>query len=336
MKNKILLFSLVLILISGFPGVSIYAALNVTGQDTLTFIHVSDVHICNLKGYHPEFVQRRQHFGDGMSPFREFLATVPAKVRADMVIVTGDNVDYYEAETESGGMLDTQIEQYVRLIDNSQVPVFLTLGNHDIASYRITPGPWSGNNQLEAGRARATWMRNVPCFKDGTYYSRVFKIDTMTFRFIFLDNGYYSTQEISDGELNFSVDPYQLRWLDAQLKASPSDVEIIFMHIPLPNGKPAENEILTEAMSDYSQKTEVYNLFSVLENNSSTAMIFGGHNHINLINRYKLPNGNLLTQVRTGAFGNDTANWRMIRITKDKILVSRAGSTVTEYTIPLY
>ncbi len=335
MKIKLPFFSLVSILISGLFTVPLSAALNPAGHDTLTFIHISDIHICNLRGYHPDFVQRRQHFGNGMAVFQEFLSTVPSEVKADMVIITGDNVDFYEAETENGGMLDTQIEQYARLLDISPVPVYLTLGNHDIASYRITPGPWSGNNQLEAGRARAAWMRNVPCFRDGTYYSRVYKIDTMTFRFIFLDNGYYSTEEISDGELNFTIDPYQLRWLDAQLNASDSDVEIIFMHIPLPNGKPAENEILTEAMSVYSQKTDLFNLFSVLEKNSSTALIFGGHNHINLINRYSLPDSKILTQVRTGAMGYDAANWRLIRITGDKILISKAGSTVTEYTVPL-
>ena len=110
-------------------------------NDTLTFIHITDVHICNLTGYHPAFVQKRQQFGNGITIYPEFLRTVPGKVKADFVVVTGDNIDYYEAETETGGMLDTQIEQYARILDNSQIPVYLTLGNHDIASYRITPGP---------------------------------------------------------------------------------------------------------------------------------------------------------------------------------------------------
>ena len=332
---KSFLLSLSGILILWFIFNHSAAASDKTGSDTLTFIHISDIHVCNLTGYNPAFVQNRQHFGEGIVKFPEFLQTIPAKLNADMIIITGDNVDFYEAETEKGGMLDTQIEQYARLLDNSDVPVYLTLGNHDIASYRITPGPWTGNNQLEAEKARAKWMRNVPCFRDGTYYSRIFNIDTATFRFIFLDNGYYSTEEISDGELNFTIDPYQLRWLDAQLKASPSDVEIIFMHIPLPNGKPADNKVLTEPTSAYSSKTDIYNLFSVLEKNSSTTLIFGGHNHINLINRYNLPDGDILTQVRTGALGYDSNNWRVIKITKNKILISQPGSDKTEYTINL-
>lgn len=335
MRIKIFSGSLVSILILGFAGNLTSSALPSADSDTLTFIHLTDIHFCNLTGYHPAFVQKRQHFGNAVATFPELLKNVPAKVNADMVIITGDNIDYYEAETEKGEMLDTQIEQYARLLDNSKVPVYLTLGNHDIASYRITPGPWTGSNQIEAEKARATWMRNVPCFKDGTYYSHIFRIDTVTFRFIFLDNGYYSTEEISDGELNFTIDQYQLRWLDAQLKASPSDVELIFMHIPLPNAKQTDEKMLTEQTSLYSSKTDLFNLFSVLEKNSSTSLIFGGHNHINFINRYTMPDGDILTQVRTGALGNDKVNWRVIKVTKDKVLISRPGSTETEYTVQL-
>ena len=335
MKKVITLYSLSCLMILWFAGATSVEAAGPEENDTLTFIHVTDIHFCNLTGYHPAFVQKRVHFGNGGTTFPEFLRTVPGKVKADFVVVTGDNIDYYEAETESGGMLDTQIEQYARLFDNTKLPVYLTLGNHDIASYRMTPGPWTGSNQIEAERARAAWMRNVPCFKDGTYYSHVYKIDTTTFRLIFLDNAYYSTPEISDGELSFTVDPYQLRWLDAQMNASSSDVEIIFMHIPLPNTKPADNKILTEPTKNFSSKTETFNLFSVLEKNSSSTLIFAGHNHINDINRYTLPDGDILTQIRTGALGYDTNNWRAIKITKNKILVCRPGSTKTEYTINL-
>lgn len=303
--------------------------------DTITFIHVTDPHVCNLTGYHPFFTEKRKHFGNNILTFPDFLKSVPDKQNVDFVIVTGDNIDYYEAETEKGGALDTQVEQYSRLLDNCKKPVYLTLGNHDIASYKVIPGPAVGNTQLYAERARAAWMRNIPCFKEGTYYSHLFRIDTVTFRLIFLDNAYYSTEEISDGVLPFVVDPFQLRWLDDQLQASPSDVEIILMHIPLPYGKVVENKILTEPLSIYSAKTKTYNLLSVMEKNSSTRIIFAGHKHVNLINNYILPDGDNLTQVLTGAFGYDTANWRIIKMTGDNILVSFPGSERTEYIIPV-
>jgi 3',5'-cyclic AMP phosphodiesterase CpdA len=310
-------------------------AINSANSDTLRFIHVTDIHACNLIGYHPFFIEKRQDFGNNFETFTDFLKSVPGKYQADIVIITGDNIDYYEAETEKRRVLDTQVEQYSRLLDQSNIPVYLTLGNHDIASYRVNPGPAVISSQLDAERARASWMRNITCFKEGTYYSHIFKIDTVTFRFIFLDNSYYSTEEITDGILRFTVDQYQLRWLDAQMKASPTDVEIIFMHQPLPYGEAVDNNNFIEPISVYSSKNKTYNLISVIEKNSSTRLIFAGHKHINSINRYILPNGDKLTQVLTGAFGNNILNWRVITITKDNVLISFPGNSTTEYIVPV-
>jgi hypothetical protein len=107
------------------------------------------------------------------------------------------------------------------------------------------------------------------------------------------------------------------------------------MHIPLPQGKPVDDKILTEATSIHSSKNEVFNLFSVVEKNSSSTLIFAGHNHVNDINRYKMPDGDVLTQVRTGALAYDASNWRVIKIARNKILICQPGSTKTEYTITL-
>jgi hypothetical protein len=152
-------------------------------------------------------------------------------------------------------------------------------------------------------------------------------------RLIFLDNGYSASNEIFDGVRPFIVDQPQLKWLDSQLKASDSDIEILFMHIPLPYGKPETNMPLTEPMSDYTGRGKFYNLFSVLENNSSAQLVFAGHKHINSINSYIMRNGKKLTQVMTGAFGYDRNNWRVIKITDNKILISYPGRAGTEYTI---
>lgn len=303
--------------------------------DTITFIHVTDPHVCNLTGYHPFFIEKRLHFGNNAEPLTQFFKSIPGKYQSDFVVITGDNIDYYEAQTEKDGTLDTQIEQYSRLLDASNVPVYLTLGNHDIASYFVSPLLAYTNNQFNAGQARAAWMRNVPCFKDGTYYSRIFKIDTTTFRFIFLDNSYYGTKELTDESLPFLIDQSQLLWLDAQLKTSASDIEIIFMHMPLSNRKQDDKSILTEQLSTYSTKSKFYNLFSVLEKNSSTRLLFVGHNHNNIINNYILPNGNKLTQVMTGAFGYNPNDWRIIKLTNNKIIICSSGSSETEYTIPI-
>lgn len=336
MKNKVILFKamsaiFLLSLTVILPSQAVKAGL----PDTLSILQVTDIHVCNLTGYHPFFVEKRQHFGKNILTFPEFLKSVPDKLNADLMVITGDNVDFYEAEASLGRILDTQVEQYSRILDNCKIPVYLTLGNHDIASYWIDEVPSVKNSQLNAERARAAWMRNVPCFKEGTYYSRIFKVDDVTVRLIFLDNAYYATEEIADGVLPFSTDQYQMRWLDDQLKASSSDIELIFMHIPLPYGQSAGNMALSEKLSAYTSKSNTYNLLKVLDANSSTRMIFAGHKHINSINNYTLPDGDKLTQVMTAAYGYGEMNWRMIKITADNILICVPGSTSIEYKIPI-
>src|SRR5690554_1619268 len=190
MSTKTSMPILRVLLIIGFscPG-PLFAGSN---PDTLSFIHISDIHFANLAGYHPEFVKGRQHYGSVTNPLTHFFNTVPKKTNAHFITVTGDIIDYFEAETVSGELLGTQIEQFASLINNINVPVplFFALGNHDIASYWIDPGSNRiTSHQDHAGQARAAWIRNVPAFREGTYYSKVFQVGTTTYRLIFLDNG---------------------------------------------------------------------------------------------------------------------------------------------------
>jgi 3',5'-cyclic AMP phosphodiesterase CpdA len=305
----------------------------ISKKDTITFMHLTDPHVCNLEGYHPFFVERRKQFANNCKPFVDFISSVPQKYKSDFLVITGDNVDYYEAQTEKNGVLDTQIEQYSRLLESSLVPVYLTLGNHDIASYFVSKDLAYTNNQLHAASARAAWMRNVSSFRNGTYYSHLFRIDTTIFRFIFLDNAYYGTKEYRDDALPFLIDPAQLLWFDAQLRALPYDVEIVFMHMPL--AKSEEKQKDAEPLSAYSSKGRFYNIFTVLGRNPSIRMFFVGHEHENLISNYILPNRTRLTQVMTAAFGYDPANWRVVKLTKEKILVYQPGGLNVEYSIDI-
>ena len=122
--------------ISGILFFSMPVAVNAEGNtDTVAFIHITDSHICNLANYHPSFAEKRRHYGEGIKSLMNFFRTVPKMSQSDFVVITGDLIDYYEAETVTGDMLGTQIEQFVKCLDVSTVPVYMTLGNHDIASY---------------------------------------------------------------------------------------------------------------------------------------------------------------------------------------------------------
>ena len=98
--------------------------------DTIAFIHITDVHFCNLAGYHPVIAQSRQHYGDVTGPLISFFRSVPEKMQSDFIVMTGDMIDYYEGETALGEMLDTQVEQFARLLDKTHIPVYLTLNKY--------------------------------------------------------------------------------------------------------------------------------------------------------------------------------------------------------------
>jgi 3',5'-cyclic AMP phosphodiesterase CpdA len=302
-----------------------------TKPDTLSFIHITDPHIIyNLPGYHPNIEKARKHFADGINPLEQIIKSFEKIIKPDFVIITGDLIDFYEAETINGKMLDTQIEQFIHLLDMSYLPMYLALGNHDISSDYVKNNSY-GTRQYNAERARAAWIRNTTCFKDGTYYSRDFKVDKSTYRFIFLDNGYSPVETIKNDEVPFYIDRSQLDWLDNQIRESVTDIEIIFMHIPLPES----DSVTAKLLYKDSSGTGFNNVLSLLKKYSSAHLIFAGHNHKNIINEFYFPDNYKLTQVQTAAFGYDPKNWRLIQLTGEKIIISSPGDSSTQYTISI-
>jgi len=300
-------------------------------EDTLAVLHISDIHICNLTGYHPDFVKGRQHYGEGVPSFREFLDTVPRSMGADAVVITGDLVDFYEAETEKGPTLGTQIEQLGPMLTHGPVPLFLTLGNHDLGSYWIEKNDRSIKSfQYHAHESRAAWIRNLPCFQEGTYYARQFIVGKTTYRFLFLDNGYSLKND-------FLLDPSQLDWLYHQLQTAADDPVILFMHkyLPVPdlNG---DGKVFTEK-STFMINTETCSrgFLNALNGNKNVRALFVGHGHESVSELLSFPAGHQILQTETAAFAKDRHNWRLLQFTENEIIVHSTGERKIELKQPV-
>lgn len=286
----------------------------------LKVIQISDTHICNLEGYHAQFAESRQHYGSGAAPLRNFLETVPRNLGADAVVITGDLVDYYDAETSDGQMLAAQIEQFYPLYDSSPVPVLLALGNHDIASYWIREADGSKEEtQVKAVKARAAWIRNYSCFQQGTYYSRDYRVAGKRFRFLFLDNGYSLK---SEGAI---LDKTQLDWLNYQVSEAGDDPVILFSHKYLPVGdKNGDGVAFGKADTSWPDEASCRNgLLKTLNERHNIVAMFVGHGHKNVIEVIEFPSGHQVVQSETGAFARDPAIgdcWSLMR----KRLLSRS------------
>lgn len=234
-----------------------------------------------------------------------------------MIIATGDMIDFYDAETAGGNVLAYQIEQFARFLGQFDYPLYMTLGNHDVFSYnwgkdRVVP------NQLKTGAARASWIRTFDCFRDGTYYSRIYQIGETTYRLIFLDNAYYQFKK-AENVVNPYIDKPQLHWLKAELNASQEDVEIILMHVPF-----TEQSALPESNNE---------LYAALTAVPSVRLILAGHYHKGAIMPFPVAEGNEMIQVGTDALVAGAEKWRLIRLTEKEILVSSMGTKESERTI---
>ena len=328
MKSKISYFILSLLFSSSIFSISAQEK-----KESLRFIHLTDIHlIFSPENYRPKFINGRfNYFWKTSDPITNFFKTVPTKLNPDFIAITGDLVDFYEAETSDGRILGTQIEQFKSLIDSiSNHTLYLTLGNHDITSY-----PKKGYHQNDAAKARATWIKNVPSFSNGTYYSRLYDVGSTTYRLIFIDNGYFSGRD-NNKQADFIIDKPQLDWLKSQLKASSTDKEIIFMHMPLPlhNNDVANKESYEEYVKR-SRTKEFMDIITKTENSSLQAIV-AGHEHINDLHKFDFSPDQSFTQILTGAFGNKIENWRLFELTESDIVVYETGSSSNKTLIPLH
>lgn len=292
-------------------------------KDTLSFLHITDLHLMfNAQNYDSDIVHHRENtrnYLEGSHHFKQFMRTIPDQTKSDMIIATGDMIDFFDATTGQGNRFAFQVEQFANFIKEYHYPIYLTLGNHDMFSFN-----WGGDkvvpNQLQAGRAKATWIRTFDCFREGTYYSRVYEVGSTTYRLIFLDNGFYKFKK-DEGMVNPYIDKPQLHWLHAELDVSDDDVEIIFMHIPF-----TEKSILPESNNE---------LYKTLISVPSVRLILGGHYHKQNVMYLSLPDGKQAVQVQTGALVSGADKWRQIRLTEENIIVSSMGTTENELIIPV-
>lgn len=283
-------------------------------SDTLSFLHISDIHlIFDVDDYHPELVRLRKHYSKGIKPFQNLLDSASRTSDLRFVAITGDLVDFYGAATASGVERAQQIERFAHLIQQYPVPVMLNLGNHDIVSYG-----WDGermtSSQRIAGKARAAWIRSVPAFSEGTYYSRNLTVGATRYKLIFLENGYNSAGALEPSKPPY-IDRIQMEWMKEQLSESPDDVEIVLMHIPF--GSDAVGKEFYETLAAHS----------------SLKLILSGHEHENRVRM--LGSDKKLAQVQSAAFARNANEWRKISLTEGAILVSEPGRETSELVLPV-
>src|SRR5690554_2628202 len=89
-------------------------------KGTLSFLHITDMHtMFNLESYDSEIVNHREYTRDYINAnsfFKQFMQTVPERTNSDMVIATGDMIDFFDAKTPGGKTLEFQVEQFAQYL----------------------------------------------------------------------------------------------------------------------------------------------------------------------------------------------------------------------------
>jgi hypothetical protein len=303
--------------------------------DTLTFLHTSDLHILyNLDECHPLIPNKHFVVRDGIDSVGRFFSSIPRQVKADAVVITGDLLDLFEGETRSHGLFANQIEQFRSLCAQCPVPLYLTLGNHDLTTYTVRDADSNVfESQTSADRARASWTRNIPCFHDGTYYIKIFRVGRTNYHFIFLDNGY----SLHDG--GRVIDKTQLDWLQEQVSLAGSDPIILFFHIYFSVGDINGDGIFFKENGPLnwpSEKQCSEGLLKLLNEKKNIKAMVVGHGHSNVFEGIHFPGGHTIYQIETGSVSERSMNWRLFQCTENEITISHSGSKKAEIIIRLH
>ncbi|HWQ52378.1 MAG TPA: metallophosphoesterase [Bryobacteraceae bacterium] len=271
-------------------------------EPALDFIHLTDTHVIQLEGVDSRLVAARQHFRPSAKTLPAFLADAGGRYRPAFFLITGDLIDAFRLADVNG-----QVDAFTRATKGSPAPLYLALGNHDIANYGVDPAAGKLLSvQFGAGEARAAWIAAADCFRKGTYYSFEKQVGRATYLFLVLDNS-YNTGEIAQE---------QMAWLRRQVSGHKNRAVIVAMHIPLIEN--ATSYAIRSALSD-----------------CRVALVLAGHTHRDRMAEITLGLGPTV-EVRTAAFGYGERHWRRVRLRQDRIEVYATGEPErVEKTIPL-
>ena len=266
----------------------------------LDFVHLSDAHLTNPESIHPALAAMLSGKKDAGAHLTAVLHTLSAEPAPAFILLTGDLIDGYTYDGPSAHPVNGPMDAFHAIIERSPIPIFLTLGNHDITSYHYQAGKAAPtNDQNQEADARQAWSHAIPSFGGGTYYAFRRTVGRTGYLFLVLDDG--------DGPgRSQEFVAAQVAWMKGQLAAHARDSIILAMHIPLEKANlwPAVKPLLADA--------------------PNVVLAIAGHRHSDGIEDVDL-GARKLPQVRTAALFASADNWRRFRLREDRIEVSATG-----------
>jgi 3',5'-cyclic AMP phosphodiesterase CpdA len=246
MKKLNLLICIVIALVFLTAGVSCKQATQPAANGDFTFVFMTDIHLkpeCNAEAGFQKAIDKINELGP------------------DFVITGGDLI--MDALAQSYGRADTLYNLYKKMITGINVPVYNTMGNHEI---------WGISKNSNADR-------NNPEFGEKMFEKRIgprfYSFLHKGWKFMILDG----TDEAPDGGYIGQVDSIQMQWIKSELEKTDTLTPIIIsIHIPLMtvyNQVMDGSTVANEKWGVVINSREVLALFS----DYNLKLVLQGHQH---------------------------------------------------------
>jgi predicted MPP superfamily phosphohydrolase len=267
----------------------------------IDLIQISDTHIADFRGVHPDLVKARAANATSLAKFEDF-ADEFAKGPKATLVHTGDIVDAVCFDGADGKPVYGQIDLVKRVLRRVRHKHYFALGNHDVECYRrdaARPASAIGDQSV-ATEARRLWGREFGFLRKSSYYSVPLKVGRQRYRLYMLDNG----QALERGGREYLL--RQMAWLRAEMRKRPTERVIAAVHVPITNDERSRflRESLLEASGD--------------------VLLLCGHLHSDQLSRLE-GNGKSILSVRTAAMMGGAGKFRRIRLKETGVVVYETG-----------
>ncbi len=278
-------------------------------RTSLDFVHVSDTHVIDPTGVHPKLVRLRAIFAHTRAALPADLAAFRRDWKAAFAFVTGDLVDVYSFLGADGAVVTGQVEAFASIMAKSPLPIYPGLGNHDVQHYGLTSDDRLAPDQSNVEQAKAAWIRNVPVFRNGTYYAFHREVGGTYWRFIMLNNGFYGHLPGPERRPpQYGLGRGQADWLALQCRQYPNDPLVLGAHIP---PKDAALSELEQALGERTKLT----------------LLFTGHIHTSdFVEQLPFANARVF-HVATPGYATGRNHFRRVRLHSNRIELFTTGES---------
>jgi hypothetical protein len=191
-------------------------------RDDYYFVHITDTHLPTHLYY---FEPGAETDSSEMVDLREVFADINI-INPEFVLLTGDVINEGELEDFLNRRYYSRTQ---RLLAESQVPIYVTTGNHDVGGWDATPPP--------DGTARRDWWRFFGWGRlddpppGAPWYTQNYSFDYGPVHYIGMDSylNYDGWRYVIYGDRSFTAG--QMQWLADDLAAASGSVsQVLFYH----------------------------------------------------------------------------------------------------------